>query len=298
MKQKKEIICNVDTGIDDALAIGLALVDENINLRLLTSSAGNSSLEHTTHNTLNILQWFGANVPVAKGNVEVKNPETKNLHIHGGRTGLGNFVFPPLKLKPIEQNAVEAMFDLLQKSKHKITIVCISPATDLMTLLQLHPDIKDKIDKIVLQSGLMSDTEYKSFNMWCDIDACEYLLQSGVPILICPSDLGHIAHLDEDEVDYVRNFNKTGKMFAIMFQSFKDRICQNKVAMHDSTALACVSHPEFFKTVPAFVSIAPNNANFVFDFDCKKQKPNCNVCKEIDIQKFKQYAFSELKKTF
>ena len=67
MLKKKPIIMDVDTGVDDTLALLLVAAAENLDLKAITTVFGNCSLETTTENTLKICELLGLDVPVAAG---------------------------------------------------------------------------------------------------------------------------------------------------------------------------------------------------------------------------------------
>ena len=64
--EKRKIILDCDPGHDDAVAILLAGINENIELLGITVVTGNQTLDKTTKNALNVCQWLGLDVPVFK----------------------------------------------------------------------------------------------------------------------------------------------------------------------------------------------------------------------------------------
>ena len=298
MKNNKiPIICDVDTGIDDSVAIALALVDDNLDLKMLTTCAGNTSLSNVTLNTLTLLQWFNrGDVPVCEGADKPLIRDLLQTGVHGGKTGMGTYPFPECKLKTNKKNAIDAIYKIAKKNK-KITLICTAPVTNLALLLQKHPKVVKYIDKVVFQSGLLTDPNYASFNVTVDPEAMQVVIDSGVRLLICPSDMGHVTCLNDEEVEIVRNTNKTGEMFAITFQSYRDRVCQNNVAMHDSCAVACLSRPDLFEIQPAKCSIIDKeNGKKIFKLEINHPQSNCECCTSVNISAFKQYMLQNLKK--
>lgn len=296
-KQKIAIVLDVDTGIDDSVAVALALVDDNLDVKLVTTVAGNSTLENVTLNTLTMLQWFKrGDIPVCQGADKPIQRELIVTDVHGGPTGMGTYSFPKTRFVVDELCAIDALYKFAKKYRD-LVIICTSPVTNLALTLQKYPDFKSYINKIVLQSGLLADENYPSFNVTVDPEAMQVVIDSGVELLICPSDMGHITCLDDDEVDIIRKTNKTGDMFATNFESYRDRVCQNKVAMHDSCAVACVSRPDLFEIQPARCSIVnKKGGGKIFKLEINHPQANCNCCTNVDIQGFKRYMFENLKK--
>ena len=296
-KKKIPIILDVDTGIDDSVAIALALVDENLDIKLLTTCAGNTTIDNVTLNTLTMLQWFKrGDIPVCQGADKPLSRELILTDVHGGDTAMGTYPFPKTELIKSDLTAVDAIYQFAKKYKD-VVLICTAPATNLALTLQKYPDIKDYIKQIVFQSGLLADPNYASFNVTVDPEAMQVVIDSGVELLVCPSDMGHITCLDDGEVEIVRNANKTGDMFATTFQSYRDRVCQNKVAMHDSCAVACVSRPDLFEIEPARCSIVnKRGGKKIFKLEINHPQSNCKCCTSIDIPEFKKYMLDNLKK--
>ena len=107
---KRPIIIDTDPGIDDALAIAIALFSEELEVRLITTVAGNVSLENVTQNTLRLLSFFGKDVPVAMGAAQpliADFVDASNVH---GKTGMEGYDFPePKKELLLKEHAVNAM---------------------------------------------------------------------------------------------------------------------------------------------------------------------------------------------
>lgn len=296
MERKTKVIIDVDTGIDDAVALALALNDESLDVKLVTTCAGNNSVENVTYNTLVILEWFErGDVPVAMGAEKPLTRERQQLAVHGGARGMGEYPFDAPKLQPDKLNAVEKMYEVL-KAEKRVTIICVAPMTNLAMLLTKHPDAVDYIEQIVFQSGLLTDENYPSFNVTSDPEAVEIVLGHNVPLLICPSDMGHITCLSDDEMEYISNINRTGKMFAKTFESFRDRVCGERVAMHDSCAVACVTRIELFDIAAAKCAIIDDGTKKIFRMEKWGENPNCDVCTHIDVLGFKHYMLETLQR--
>lgn len=298
---KKSVILDVDTGIDDAVAIALATYSSKLNVKLITTIAGNLSVNAVTKNTLDFLQAIRKrNVPVAMGaNKPLEREKDNSIQAHGKR-GLGKYKFPPLELKPIRGGAVENMRKVIMGSKEKITIIALGPLTNVAKLLLDYPEVKDNIDYILISSGLLHDSKrnpYLSFNVMQDPESARYVLKLFDRVVICPSDHGHSAFLTLDEVEKTRTTNATGEMLEFIFRSYKDRHVKVGIATHDPCAVVCASHPEFFEFKDMYVHIRflEKQNTGVIDFDTTKA-PNVKVATEINIKKFKKLYFNTLKK--
>lgn len=298
---KKSVILDVDTGIDDATSIALATYCSKLKVKLITTICGNMSVNETTKNTLNLLQAIGKkNIPVAMGeNKPLEREKDDSIQAHG-KKGLGHYKFPKCEIKPIKLDAVDAMYDTIMKSKENTIIIALGPLTNVAKLLLDHPDAMDKIEYILISGGLLHDSKknpYLGFNIMQDPEAARYVMKSGEKIIICPSNHGHTAYLTPEEVEELKNMNKTGEMFEYIFRSYKDRHVKIGIATHDPCAVAFVAHPEFFKKEMQYVHVRfiEKLNTGVLDFNTTHE-PNVKVATEINVKKFKKYFFKTFSK--
>ena len=298
---KRSVILDVDTGIDDAVAIALATYSNKLNVKLITTICGNLSVNEVTKNTLNLLQAINkTKIPVAAGaNKPLEREKDNSIQAHG-KKGLGKFKFPPCTLKPVKTDAVEKMYEVITKSKENTVIIALGPLTNVARLLLEHPDAMDKIDYILISGGLLHDSKnnpYLGFNVMQDPESAKYVLKSGEKIIICPSNHGHTAFLDLDDIERIKETNKTGEMLEYIFRSYKDRHVKVGAATHDPCAIVYVAHPEYFKTEDMYVHIrfVEKLGTGVIDFDTT-HAPNMKVATEINVKKFKKLFFNTLKK--
>ena len=146
---KRPIIIDTDPGIDDAVALAIALNHPNLEVRLITTVAGNVDVEKTTNNALKIVDFFGKKVPVAKGcNCPLLIQLEDSAEIHG-ETGMDGFEFPQPISTCLDIHAVEAMRKEILSSDVPLTIVPIAALTNIALLLTLYPEIKENIAEIV-----------------------------------------------------------------------------------------------------------------------------------------------------
>lgn len=303
MKKKTPVILDVDTGVDDAIAIAFACYLKNLDVRLIATGGGNTGVDNVTNNTLNILQFIKReNVVLAKGSDSILSEEDFKLSGVHGATGLGDFDFEPLRMKPIEMNVVDAMHEAIQNVEDKVVIIALGPSTNVARLMLKYPEDKAKIEKIVISGGLIETIgkhakPYSSFNIAFDNEATDIVLDSGEDILVVPSNHGHTAYLTYEDVFKTKNTNKTGEMFEKIFRSYKDRHVKNGVATHDLCAVLSVSSPEIFKIVPtrAYVEYSDIAKAGILKFDMESGSPNLMIATEVDIKKFKKLYFKILK---
>jgi len=195
------VILDVDTGVDDALAILFAVAHPEIEVLGISCVAGNASLERVVDNTLRILDVAGAgDIPVAAGARRPLLERARDAsHVHG-ESGLGTLHLPPSERSVMPISSIELMHSLLQDSPHPVTIVALAPQTNLALLLRQYPDIVTKIERIVFMGGSASvgnATAVAEFNIWHDPEAAAIVLDSGVPTFMYGLDVFNQVVVDE-----------------------------------------------------------------------------------------------------
>ena len=219
-----------------------------------------------------------------------------------GNGGLGEYIFEENSRRITEGDAVEVMYETLKASSEKVTIICLSPTTNIAKLLTKHKDAVKYIEKIVLMAGTIEEVgkkeiPYAEFNVSCDPEAAEFLFKSKVPIEVVPMEMGHTAYLEWQDVFKTKNTNFVGSVLEVIYRSYKDRHVKNGIATHDGCAAAYLTNPELFKTKPVFAEVKYFDSikTGVLTMDFSK-KPNVVTCTEVDVKNFRKLYFKMLKK--
>lgn len=171
------IIIDCDPGHDDAIALVLALASPELEVKAITSSAGNQTPEKTLRNVLRMLTLLKRpDIPVAGGAVKPLMREliiADNVH---GESGLDGPALPEPSFAPQSGTAVELMAKTLRESAQPVTIVSTGPQTNVALLLNSHPELHTKIARIVIMGGAMALgnwTPAAEFNIYVDPEAAE-----------------------------------------------------------------------------------------------------------------------------
>jgi len=129
------IILDTDPGIDDAAAIAAALFAPELDLQLMTTVAGNVSVEKTTRNALQLLHFWHADVPLAQGaSMPLVRPLRDAASVHG-ESGMEGYDFVEHHRQPLAKPAFQAIRDALMHAAEPITLVAIGPLTNIALLL-------------------------------------------------------------------------------------------------------------------------------------------------------------------
>ena len=149
------LVIDTDPGIDDALAILLALASPEVDLRLVTTVHGNVELAQTTENALRVLHLAGrSDVPVAAGAAaSLVHPQPERAgHVHGA-AGLGGVELAPSPAAADPRPAVVALAELLTSSPEPVTVAAVGPLTNLALLLRVFPEAAARIGRLVVMGG-------------------------------------------------------------------------------------------------------------------------------------------------
>ncbi|MEU3698680.1 nucleoside hydrolase [Streptomyces griseoviridis] len=180
------VIIDCDTGIDDALALLLAVRHPRLDLRAVTCVAGNTDVDGVVRNTLTVLEHAGApGVPVARGAERPLIEAVRTArHVHG-QDGMGDLGLPAPTRTPVDLDAVSLLRREILASPRPVTLIPTAPATNIALLLRTHPEVTRNIERIVFMGGAVATgnaTPVAEFNVWHDPEAAAILLTAGVPI--------------------------------------------------------------------------------------------------------------------
>ncbi|HEV2732789.1 MAG TPA: nucleoside hydrolase [Terriglobales bacterium] len=258
------VIIDTDPGVDDALALLLAMRSPELKIEGITPVAGNVPLELTLPNALRMVEIAGrTDIPVAAG---AKAPLVRRLvsaaYAHG-ENGLGGAVFPEPKTKPVAEPAPEFIRQVVRKYPHEVTLITIGPLTDIATALNGDAELAGMVQRLVMMGGSLSGgniTPAAEFNIYVDPEAARIVFQSGIPITMVGLDVTRKTALTED---YVRQLeagqNPVSQAAAKIARSAIAHNRQQGFAvdphMHDSLAVAAFLDPSLLKFEDYYVDV-------------------------------------------
>lgn len=295
---KRPIIIDTDPGIDDALAIAIALFSDELDVKLITTVAGNVSLEHVTNNTLRLLSFWEKDVPVAAGaDRPMIEPLVDASNVHGV-TGMEGFTFPEPKTELLlKEHAVNAMYRVIMDSPEPVTLVPIAPLTNIALLFLMYPEVKKNIKEIVMMGGSAGRGNkgvMSEFNIATDPEAAKIVFNSGLPMVMAGLDVGLKALVYPEDSEKMLKMGRTGEMAYCLFKKYRGGSFKTGLKMYDSCAVAYLLCPELFTVEETFVDIelAGSMTRGCSVVDLKnylKKEPNAKVCTDIDGEKFREW---------
>lgn len=194
-----DIVIDTDPGIDDAIAILLALAaPDALRVRAITVVAGNVSLALAARNARQIVELAGrTDVPIHAGCAGPLQRTLETAEAVHGTSGLGACTLPPTALKLVDAHAVDALIHILETAPARsITLCPLGPLTNIATALMRAPALASRIRAIVLMGGAIGPgniTSAAEFNFYVDPQAAACVFAADAPIVMIPLDATHQA---------------------------------------------------------------------------------------------------------
>ena len=256
-----KVILDMDPGVDDAVALILALNNAKLEVLGVSTVAGNVPVELTTANALKIVEQMN------KQDVQVHRGAPKPLvlpergmitapEIHS-QDGLGNSGFPPSRLRESKIPAVEAMSDLLKTHKDReISLIATGPLTNIALVKQHDPDSFARIGIISIMGGVYDQqvrgnvNEFAEFNFYCDPDAASAVLEpsKGPKIIAAGLDVtsNNNCAVDSKMLSEICAIEKRAAKIACTILKEPVRVHQ-QFHLHDVFAVFALMHPGVFE---------------------------------------------------
>ncbi|EMB4323351.1 ribonucleoside hydrolase RihC [Pluralibacter gergoviae] len=291
-------ILDTDPGIDDAAAIAAALFAPELDLQLITTVAGNVSVEKTTRNALQLLHFWQADVPVARGaSAPLLRPPRDAAYVHG-ESGMEGYDFVEHQRTILEKPALLAMRDALMQAPEPMTLVAIGPLTNIALLLIQYPACKAKIRRLVIMGGSAGRGNFTptgEFNIAIDPEAASKVFQSGLEIVMCGLDVTNKAVLAPEFLAALPTLNRTGAMLHALFSHYRSGSMTSGLRMHDLCAIAWLVRPQLFTVKPCFVAVETQGqwtaGTTVVDIDGRYEQPaNVQVALDLDVEGFRRWV--------
>ncbi|OYP16648.1 nucleoside hydrolase [Streptomyces sp. FBKL.4005] len=265
------VIIDCDTGVDDALALLLAVRHPGLDLRAVTCVAGNTDVDGVVRNTLTVLEQAGApDIPVARGAERPLLEPARSAPVHG-TDGIGDLGLPAPTRTPAAVDAVTLLHREILASPRPVTLIPTAPLTNIALLLRTHPEVTRNIERIVFMGGAVevgNATPVAEFNVWHDPEAAAILLTAGVPITMYGLDVFRQVVVDSAEVHRLRASGEPGTRLAGELLAHRPAHqgeppeAEEAGGLGDAGAVCAVADPQGITTrlLPVEVSLAPGPA--------------------------------------
>ena len=253
----RKVILDVDPGIDDAMAICLALMDPELDVVALTAVGGNVSAAQATRNVQAIVEQLdpprwprlgAASSPDAGLAVD-----RRNLYGSDGLGGAGFVVAERQHLLPSEK----VICDQIRDAPHEVTLVALGPLTNIARAFARDPELPTLVGRIVIMGGTIAGpgniTPAAEFNMYCDPASAQAVFRSPSTKTLVPLDVTNRIELGYDLFNKLPDEStRVGKLLRTLlppaFRGYRQQFGLEGIHVHDTVTLMAVMHPDLFTT--------------------------------------------------
>lgn len=294
------IIVDCDPGHDDVFAIWLAAANPAIDLRGITTVAGNGRIEHTTHNALVACTVAGIEgVPVARGAERPLVTELTPAEWIHGANALGGPELPEPTTPLDERDALTLIHDIVTGSDEPITIVATGPLTNVALFVQQYPDLVGSIKQVVWMGGSTGRgnvSAYAEFNAWTDPESIAAVIESGIDFTMVGLNISHQALITREVRSRIAAIGTRTAAFGAELLEF---FCSTYDAfehmpdgpLHDPITVAMLIDPAVATTERTHIDVElqgaeTRGATCVDLLDFLKRPANARVALDLDVDRF------------
>ena len=253
----KKVILDVDPGIDDAMALCMALFDPRLEVVAVTAVGGNVAPELSTRNVQAIIEQLD---PPRWPRIGAATAPDHGLRVDGrqlhGVDGLGGTNFQVAELRS-PHPAEKIICDEVRAAPESVTIVALGPLTNIARAFQRDPELPSLVGRIVMMGGAVSApgniTPSAEFNIYCDPESAQTVFRSHLTKTLVPLDVTNritlsydFFHQLPDETTKVGAFLR--KILPPVFRAYRQEFGLEGIHVHDTVALTAVTNPELFTT--------------------------------------------------
>ncbi len=313
---KKRVVIDTDSGVDDALALLLALLSPELQVEAISTVSGNVPLDQATINAALILSLLDFRLPLilARGAAE---PLERGLitaqHIHGW-DGLGElnrfknsdgsprYLYP--QLPQDLPDATEVLLDLLKRYPDELSLITLGPLTNLAEVLRADKRRVKRLREVVIMGGAVTVCgnirPAAEFNIFVDPHAAQRVFESGLPIKLVPLDVTERIRLGPMEIENLaQNMDEPlGRFLSDATSKAMEYMKQMRgveaIFLHDPLAVGVAIDPSMVETILLHIDVETHEgitqgmtlADLRAIRDDLKQPPNLHAALDVDTKLF------------
>ena len=289
--QESRIVIDTDPGVDDAIAILMALACPSFEIVGLTTVGGNVPLARGTRNALALLEYAGReDIPVAAGAARPYRGRFRYSYRFHTPTGIGRRL-PDPKTRPVDTGAVEFLAGALDHAPGGLTIIALGPLTNLALLLEQYPESLERLNSLVVMGGAVdvpgNTTSSAEFNIHSDAYAANLVLSHVSPITLVELGACRQAAINREDAGTLQSSGRLGRLAAqILANWFARDEGRRRFEFYDPLTVAAAIDPEVMtirKTGLRVELEGPESFGATLPYD---GNPEVTVSREVDTVRF------------
>jgi purine nucleosidase len=251
----RKVIIDCDPGIDDAVALCLALFDPRLEVLAITATAGTVDAPQATLNVQAILSQLD---PAKYPRIGVASPPT-DAPVWGdgelnGAAGLGEFRYEPSD-RQRHHPSDKVISELLRRYPNEITLICLGPLTNIARTFQRDPSVIKLVDKLIISGGSVTQvgnvTPAAEFNMFFDPPSAQAVFQSATTKSLVPLDVTEPVTFGVDLLEKLPSRQTAaGKLLHPMlqyaFRTSHQQLGREVIPLYDPVTLIAALEPSLF----------------------------------------------------
>lgn len=294
----RKVIIDCDPGIDDAVALCMALFDPRLEVVAITATAGNVQAEQATRNVQAVIERLDPprypRVGVASPPEVAPEVDARNIH---GNDGLGNADFA-VSLLHHQHPSEKIICDEVRAAPDEVTILCLGPLTNIARAFQRDPGLANIVDRLIVMGGSVNAigniTPTAEFNLYMDPISAQQVFRSPTTKTLVPLDVTQQIRFTLDLIDDLPDESTRAGAFLrrvlpYLFRAYHEQLGQESVHLHDAVAVAAAVNPELFETTDLIGDVETRGrlTTGMAVFDRRPNavgRPNMEVAIKVDAQ--------------
>lgn len=306
----RKVILDVDPGIDDAVAMAIALFDPDLDVIAVTATGGSVPPAMATTNVQKVIEQLDPPRWPRVGAAPLDNPlPVDAVHLNGA-DGLGNCDCPVAGLHNLHP-AEKVLTDAMRTDPEMVTVIALGPLTNVAQVLHRDPQMAGAVGRLIIGGGTVAApgnvSPIAEFNIYSDPLSARQVIRSPMTKVIVPLDVTTQLLCSFDFLDQLPDGASRGgaflrKILPHAFRAYRQHLGLEGIYLHAAVTLMMFKHPELFETeeeVGCDVEIEGELTSGATVFDrrlVRQWRPNCDLALRMDVAAVRDAILRGLKR--